>query len=177
MVLGGQTHRHSNTSSPAQQLGGHRLVNWAFLVSNNRDHTAPLVNTLLGLMKYPMTSRMPETYLTYSGVHAQSCLTLWDPMDYSPPGSSVHGILQERILEQVAMSSSRGSSQPRDRSCGSRVSCISTWLLYHCATREAPDIQQVPSDYFPFFSFSIGVTLYMMLIEQNQPTQTLLITF
>ena len=37
-------------------------------------------------------------------------------MDYSPPGSSVHGILQARILEWVAMSSSRGSSQPRDQS-------------------------------------------------------------
>ena len=45
---------------------------------------------------------------------AQSCPTLCDPMDYSPPGSSVHGILQARILEWVAISSSRGSSQPRD---------------------------------------------------------------
>ena len=43
-------------------------------------------------------------------VYAQSCLTLWDLTDYSPPGFSVHGILQERILEQVAMSSSRESS-------------------------------------------------------------------
>ena len=45
----------------------------------------------------------------------QSCPTLFDPMDYSPPGSSAHGILQARILEQVAMPSSRGSSQLRDR--------------------------------------------------------------
>ena len=45
---------------------------------------------------------------------AQSCLTLCDPMDCSPPGSSVHGILQARILEWVAISFSRGSSQPRD---------------------------------------------------------------
>ena len=45
----------------------------------------------------------------------QSCLTLCDPMDYSPPGSSVHGILQATILEWVAMPSSRGSSQPRDQ--------------------------------------------------------------
>ena len=41
---------------------------------------------------------------------AQSCLTLCDPMDCSPLGSSVHGILQARILEWVAISSSRGSS-------------------------------------------------------------------
>ena len=43
----------------------------------------------------------------------QSCLPLCDPMD-SPPGSSVHGILQARILEWVTMPFSRGSSQPRD---------------------------------------------------------------
>ena len=46
---------------------------------------------------------------------AQSCLTLCDPTDYSPPGFSAHWILQARILEWVAMPSSRGSSQPRDR--------------------------------------------------------------
>jgi len=46
--------------------------------------------------------------------------TLYDPTDCSPPGSSVHGILQERILEWVAIPFSRGSSQPRD---GTQVSC------------------------------------------------------
>ena len=45
----------------------------------------------------------------------QPCLTLSNPMDCSPPGSSVHGILQVRILEWVVMSSSIGFSQPRDR--------------------------------------------------------------
>ena len=45
----------------------------------------------------------------------QSCPTLCDPMDCSPAGSSVHGILQARILEWAAMPSSRGSSQPRDQ--------------------------------------------------------------
>ena len=45
---------------------------------------------------------------------AWSCLTFSDPMDCSPPGSSVHGILQARILEWVAISFSREFSQPRD---------------------------------------------------------------
>ena len=45
---------------------------------------------------------------------AQAHLTLCDPMNCSPPGSSIHGILQARVLEWVAMSSSRGSSQLRD---------------------------------------------------------------
>ena len=47
-------------------------------------------------------------------VTAQSCLTLHDPMDCSPPGSSVHGVSKARILEQLAIFSSRGSSQPGD---------------------------------------------------------------
>ena len=45
-------------------------------------------------------------------MRAQSCLTLCDPMDWSLPGSSVHGISQARILERVAIPFSRGSSQP-----------------------------------------------------------------
>ena len=44
----------------------------------------------------------------------QSYLTLWDPVDWISPGSSVNGIFQARILEWVAKPSSRGSSQPRD---------------------------------------------------------------
>ena len=59
------------------------------------------------------------------------CLTLRDPMDYSPPGSSVHGILQARILEWADTSSSRGSSPPRDRSRVSRVACSGRKALYH----------------------------------------------
>ena len=52
---------------------------------------------------------------------AQSCPTLCDPVDCSPPGSSVHGILEARILEWVAISFSRGSFRPRDQT---QVSCI-----------------------------------------------------
>ena len=51
----------------------------------------------------------------------QSCPTLCNPVDCSPPGSSVHGILQARILEWVAIPFSRGFSQPRNRTL---VSCI-----------------------------------------------------
>ena len=62
---------------------------------------------------------------------AQPCLTLCDPMDCSLPGSSVHGIFQTRILEWLAGSYSRGSSQPRDRSSISYVSCTCRQILYH----------------------------------------------
>ena len=54
----------------------------------------------------------------------QSCPTLCDPMDYSPPGISVRGILQARIMEWVAIPSSRGSSQLRD---GTHVLCLLHW--------------------------------------------------
>ena len=57
---------------------------------------------------------------------AQSCPTLCDPMDYSSPGSCVHGISPARILEWVAISFSRGSSRPRDQT---HVSCIGR-ILY-----------------------------------------------
>ena len=61
-----------------------------------------------------------------------------DSMDCSPPGSSVHGIFQGRILEWVAISYSRGSSPPRDWNWVSCVSCIGRLILYYCATWEAP---------------------------------------
>ena len=54
----------------------------------------------------------------------QSCPTLFDSMDRSPPGSAVHGISQARILEWAALPSSRGFSQPRDKTCISYVSCL-----------------------------------------------------
>ena len=57
-------------------------------------------------------------------------------MDCGPPGSSVHGILQARTLEGVAISFSRGSSWPRDRSDQIDVSCIRRQILYHWATKE-----------------------------------------
>ena len=64
----------------------------------------------------------------------QLCPTLCNPVDCSPPGSSVHGILQARILEWVAISFSRGSSPPRDQT---RVSCIAGRFFTIWAVREA----------------------------------------
>ena len=61
------------------------------------------------------------------GVHVHSVMSdSCDPKDCSPPGSSAHGILQARILEWVAISSPRGSSQPRDET---HVSCIGRRIL------------------------------------------------
>ena len=64
---------------------------------------------------------------------AKSCPTLYNPTDSSPPGSSVPGISQARILEWVDISFSRGSSRSRDRI---RVSCIGRRILDCLVTRE-----------------------------------------
>ena len=71
------------------------------------------------------------------GMHVQLCLTLCDPKDCSQLGSSVHGLFQARILEQVAISFSTGSFQPRDGTYVSCVSCTGQQILYHCTTQEA----------------------------------------
>ena len=65
---------------------------------------------------------------------AQSCPTLCDPMDCSLPGSSVHGIFQAKVLEWIAISSSRGSSRPRDQT---QISHIVGRRFTIWATREA----------------------------------------
>ena len=64
---------------------------------------------------------------------ACSVMSDCDIMDCNPPGSSVHGISQARILEWFAISYSKGSSKSRDRTC---VFCIGRQILYHCTTWE-----------------------------------------
>ena len=73
-------------------------------------------NSLSLLMIFPMSgiASFFHRCIFLCVLVAQSCLTPCNPMDWSPPGSSVHGILQARILEWVAISFSRGSSQPRN---------------------------------------------------------------
>ena len=69
--------------------------------------------------------------------------TLCDLMDCNSTGSSDHGIVQARILERIASSSSRGSTWPRNQTRGSWVSCVGRWILYHRATRQAlPEINE-----------------------------------
>ena len=68
----------------------------------------------------------------------QLCLTQCDPMNSSLPGSSVHGILQARVLELVAMPFSRGSSRCKNRIQGSYVFCIGRQFFPISATWKAP---------------------------------------
>ena len=79
----------------------------------------------------------------------QSCPTLCDPMDCSPSGSSVHGIFQAIVLEWIAISFSRGSSQPRDRTQGSNPGLLHCrQMLYHLSHQ---------GSHFSLFMFNILV--------------------
>ena len=71
-------------------------------------------------------------------------------MDYSPPGSSDHGLLHAGILKWVALPSFRGSSRPSDQTHISYVSCIGSQFLYDSATWEAPSHQYTSPKYLPF---------------------------
>ena len=94
----------------------------------DHDHThSPVGSQPLGHLGSPWVLMLLCTHSVVSNSK---------PMDCSPPGSSVHGILHARILEWVAISFSRGSSQPRDRTC---ISYIGSWILYQCTTWEAPE--------------------------------------
>ena len=95
----------------------------------------------------------------------KSCLLrpFCDPVDCSPPGSSVHRISQVRILECVAISFSRGSSQPKNQTC---FSCIDKWILYHWATGEAQPLiyfytYLVSCNVYPF----VYIYFYILLIK------------
>ena len=96
------------------------------------------VSWLLGhkLCSYCAAGSFPSPpVINYYSVCMLSCVRLlFHPMDCSPPGSSICGIFQARILEWVTISSSRGSSWPRDQPHVSRIPCIGRQILYHWAT-------------------------------------------
>ena len=77
-----------------------------------------------------------QKWLKQLSTRAHMRVSLWPDGPCGPPGSSVHEVSQARILEWVAISSSRRSSQHRDGTCVSKISRIGKWVLYHCATWE-----------------------------------------
>ena len=95
---------------------------------------------------------------------AQSCPTLCDPIDCGPPGSSVHGIFQARILEWVAISYSRGSFQPRDRTHGSGTSCIAGGFF----TTESPGKHPLPHSMFILQCYECELSVGRTSVDRNQ---------
>ena len=84
---------------------------------------------LTSLASPTLVGRFFTTSTTWEALnHPMLCLTLCDPIDCNLPGSSVHEILQAKILEWVAKPSSQGSSWPRD---WTHIACIGKWVLHH----------------------------------------------
>ena len=72
---------------------------------------------------------------------AQSCTTLCDPMDFSPPGSSVHGLLQAKILQWIGISFFRGSSRPRGQTCiAGRFFTLLAWPNFTIRNKAMNDV-------------------------------------
>ena len=95
---------------------------------------SPMISCIQSLIQCPTNSTLipPELITLFSScLYAQSCPTLCNRMDYSPPHSSIHGIFQARMLEWVAISYSRESSRPRDQTRASCFSCTGRRVLYH----------------------------------------------
>ena len=123
------TSRHSSTSRKIQTMSAlwcrdkiDIMNSWAYL--------SPLLTN--------NNARLYRECVRPCVLCAQTCLTLRDPMNCGPPGSSVCGISQARILEWVAMPSSRGSSQPRDRTPDSSISYTAGTFLTSEPPGKAP---------------------------------------
>ena len=103
-----------------------------------RSRWQPMASSLVMGAKEPHWEEgcaLPPVISCVKVLVAQSGPTFCDPMDYSPPGFCVHGILQERILGWIAIPFSRGSSPPRS---GTQISCIADRFFTVRAIREAP---------------------------------------
>ena len=98
-------------------------------------------------------------------------------MDGSLRGFSVHGIHQARILDWVAMPSSRGSSQPRDKTLVSCIFCTGRWILYHCATCEAYELggQCIRSGLLNFINLSLfcSCLVFLKYLQPKGPPQNI----
>ena len=96
------------------------------------------------------------------------CLSLWDPVNLSPLGSSVHVILQARTVEWVALPSSRGSYWPRDRTLLSYVSYIRRRVLYHwCHLRNPHCTEDDLKLLHPVFPILPKISLLMLSRESS----------
>ena len=101
------------------------------------------IGNLTDDQKFPVVKQKTQLWISYkwkSGKKRKVKVLVMpcDPMDCSPPGSSVHGIFQARILEWVVIPFSRGSSWPRD---GTRFSSIAGGFFTVWATREAQQVE------------------------------------
>ena len=150
-----------------QRAKRHMQQFWTFLGDSYSEfiHSAPLLLSPPSELETLKPSWIPPFTSFHDCVHV--CSVGWilcDPMDCSPPGSPVHGISQARILEWVAISSSRGSSRARDQTC---ISCIAGGFFTTAAPGK-PIIPiaiaiSYPHNFFPPFSSFISLFIKYLL--------------
>ena len=152
--FGLRSNREGREHSPTHQQKIGLKIYWAWPHPSEQDSVSLTVSLYhqeasIRLLYFPSEGRQNENakHRKLIKLIAQLCLTFCDPLDCSPPGSSVHGILQARILEWVAISFSRGSSRPRDRTW---VSCITGRCFTLWASTEA---QHGPQPYLTQWNY------------------------
>ena len=133
----------SPPGSSVHEISQERTVGWV-AISYSRGSSQPRDWTGISFIsciesgvldhQHPLGNPIVELVVVLIVLITQSCPTLCDPMDYSPPGLSVHGILHVRIPEWITIPFSRGFSKPMDQT---QVSCIAGRFFTIWATREA----------------------------------------
>ena len=111
--------------------GSSLVVQWLRLGASTAGGTGSI---LIGELHTTQPKNKNKTNYIYVYTHTYVASVVsdsWQPVDCSLPGSTIHGLLQARILKWVAMPSSRGSSPPRDWICVSCISYVGRWILYH----------------------------------------------
>ena len=129
--FGGWWMSHRNTFAWLSAYHGKEAETALLLSKVNPSSWALDLIPRSSLLAHFFTYLPPSLSQQFTCMCAQSCPTLCHPKRCNPPGSSVHGISQARILEWVAISSSKGSSWPRGQTRISWVPCIGRWILYH----------------------------------------------
>ena len=114
-------------------VGCHALLQGIFPTQGSNLYLLCILYRQAGSLPLAQTGNpgREEIHLSCCCSVPQSCPIFCDPMDYGPPDSSVHKIILARILEWVAISLCKGSSQPRDQTCVSCGSCIDRQIFYH----------------------------------------------
>ena len=129
---------HAGHSSPGLAQGGHlqrRKMTWYLLLTYYTPlskclHKSLCIENVIFRMWSGIKLKILLRLCCMCAKSLQSCATICDTVGCSLPGSSVHGILQARLLEQIAMPSSRDLPDPGTEP-ESHASCIGRWVLYH----------------------------------------------
>ena len=135
-----------------------------------KNNSFPLIVKLTTPMVKQLWISLPLWFFSLSAKLLQQCLTLCNALHCSLTGSCVHGILQKRILQCIAMPSSKESSQLRDGTHVSYVSCLGRQVLYTGATWETKKKKKSIKliTYYTVYATLLGTSLVAQMVK-NEP--------